>query len=272
MKYDMEAVDEIESLEQAKGVIKMMLEKYRIHCRQETMYPINIMENNQIINEIIKIYPNFVRGRLEELDNEFLEGILYEDHSKILPYVSSYNNFIRGLQLTDEQIECMAKDIFYSGVIDNSYNDIKYLPKDQFIDIYDHLEDDEVKTIPLSEKKIQDMYNLFCSKFEQVANERKFVNFGMITAINYAKCCNLVANDLLLNKPKFDYVYSYYKDVSNVYDKAVVNTIVYVIEDNKIKLIENDEFDKYSESNDLCCGGHINDYLECDVHDVFFKN
>lgn len=40
MKYDMEVVDEIESLEQAKGVIKMMLEKYRIHCRQEIMYPI----------------------------------------------------------------------------------------------------------------------------------------------------------------------------------------------------------------------------------------
>lgn len=230
------------------------------------------MKKNQIINEIIKIYPNFVRGRLEELDNEFLEGILYEDFSKILPYVSSYDSFIKGLELTDDKIERMVEDILNIGVMDNGYNEIKYLSKDQLIDIYDNLENYEMKTITLSEKKIQDMYDLFCSTFIKVAHESNFVDFNMITASNYAKCCNLVANDLLLNMPGFDYVYSYYKNVSNVYDKAVAKAIMYVIEDNKIKYIEKDEFDKYSERNDLCYGGHINDYIECDIHDVFFKN
>lgn len=40
MKHDKKAVDEIESLEQAKDIIKMIIEKNHIYYRQETMYPI----------------------------------------------------------------------------------------------------------------------------------------------------------------------------------------------------------------------------------------
>ena len=40
MKHDQKAVDEIESLEQAKDVIKMIIEKNHISYRQEVMYPI----------------------------------------------------------------------------------------------------------------------------------------------------------------------------------------------------------------------------------------
>lgn len=40
MKHDKKAVDEIESLEQAKDVIKMIIEKNHIYYRQEVIYPI----------------------------------------------------------------------------------------------------------------------------------------------------------------------------------------------------------------------------------------
>lgn len=46
MKHDMKAVDEIESLEQAKDVIKMIIEKNHIYYRQEVMYPIIVALRN----------------------------------------------------------------------------------------------------------------------------------------------------------------------------------------------------------------------------------
>lgn len=228
------------------------------------------MEKNKIINKIVKIYPNFIRERLEELDNEFLEGILYDDRSKILPYVSSYENFIKGLELKNEQLSCLINAIYNSGKMIDDYDTIQELPRDQIIDIYNHL--DELESVALPQKEIEDMYNLFCLRFKETIEKRKLINLGMIIVTTYVECCNMVSNELLLNIPKFDYVYSYYENINRVNSDATAQAICYVIEDNHIEYIENDKIGEYlNRRDDLCWGGDIYYYIESEIHDIFFK-
>lgn len=234
------------------------------------------MENNKIINEIIKMHPNFVRDRLEELDNEFLEGILYDDRSKILPYVSSYENFIKGLTLTDKQLEELIKIVDDSGRTNLGYDELKDYPPDYIIDIYNRI--DELDVVPPSEEEILKMYNLFSEEFLKEIKEKKLDNFGMVTVDKYFECCSRIADNLLLNKVKFDYVWLYYKKADNY--KLEDESVPYIVEEDGVKYIELDgikyiedkEVDEYlANGASLHYGYDIYSYVESEIYDVFFE-
>ncbi|MDU3180532.1 MAG: hypothetical protein E6686_03900 [Lachnospiraceae bacterium] len=228
------------------------------------------MENEnfkQLVDKVIKIHPNFIRKRLEELDEDFLEGILYNDNTKILPYVSSYENFIEGLELTDERLQDLIKIIFDSGKTGLDYEVLCDFPADNILNIYKQL--DKLEVIPPSYEESKKMYKLFCLRLKEVTEQKGVVHFDMIDSSDCIECCEIVSKELFENNRKFNFIYFYYKGRKQFPDFE--KELFYVVEKDHIKYLENDKVaEEYKNGAVIHRGFGFISFLDS-VSELFFE-